>query len=155
MTNSPQIDELMHAVLDGESSAEGQKELDRLMAEDVAVAERFEALRSMFDVLSRVQEVAPPVDLLDSAMNAFVVARSQSDQPRQISSQVRTDDARSHKVQHAGSPFFALIQTLRGLATMDKKASFASTTKGKVWIGAGAAAALAGVVILGSSAIQF
>src|SRR5258706_15913385 len=59
------IDELMHAVLDGEASEPQSRELERALSADPAARARFEELKRLFHALEGVPEATPPADIVD------------------------------------------------------------------------------------------
>ena len=59
------IDELMHAVLDGEASEPQARELERALAADPAAKARFEELKRLFMALEGVPEATPPADIVE------------------------------------------------------------------------------------------
>ena len=62
-------DLLMHAVLDGEASAEEARELERVLGSDPAARARFEELQRLFDRLARVPEKAPPPGTVEAIIH--------------------------------------------------------------------------------------
>jgi len=63
MTHS-RLNELMHAVLDGEATAVEARELDAVLARDAKAKDEFDELRSLFDVLAAVPQRFPPEGLV-------------------------------------------------------------------------------------------
>jgi len=66
--NATELTHLMHAVLDGEADAGEAAVLERHLASDPAAREEFDALRRLFDGLSRVPKAYPPEGLVASVM---------------------------------------------------------------------------------------
>src|SRR6185436_20269898 len=62
------IDQLMHAVLDGEANATQARTLEKALAADPAARERFEELKRLFEALEQVPELSPPADLADAVV---------------------------------------------------------------------------------------
>src|SRR6476620_4715750 len=63
MTHS-RLNELMHAVLDGEATAAEARELDAVLARDAKAKDEFDELRSLFDGLAAVPQRFPPEGLV-------------------------------------------------------------------------------------------
>src|SRR5258708_1700779 len=59
------IDELMHAVLDGEANEPQSRELERALAADPAARARFEELKRLFSALEGVPEATPPAQIVE------------------------------------------------------------------------------------------
>src|SRR4051794_37926293 len=59
------IDELMHAVLDGEASEPQARELERALSGDPVARARFEELKRLFSALEGVPEATPPADIVE------------------------------------------------------------------------------------------
>src|ERR1051326_4944539 len=59
------IDELMHAVLDGEANEPQARELERALAADAAARARFEELKRLFTALEGVPEATPPAQIVE------------------------------------------------------------------------------------------
>ena len=69
--NTPDPDRLMHVVLDAESTDEEARELDRLMAADPGLRERFDDLKKFFAQMRRVSDLEPPEELEHTILNEF------------------------------------------------------------------------------------
>jgi anti-sigma factor RsiW len=143
---------LMHAVLDGESSPEQRAELDRLLAADPATREKFAGLRALFGAMSQVPPIDPPVHLLDGVIGQFDAIRKNYAVTRQLSERQRVLDSKTRKLQARSHPTNRITKLIQSLMEhVMEKPSFISTTKGKLVIGAGAAAAVAVIVLFGVS----
>src|SRR5205823_13718130 len=69
------LQELMHAVLDGEASAAQARTLERALASDPAARERFEELKRLFQALEQVPELAPPAHIVHTVTARAVLPR--------------------------------------------------------------------------------
>ena len=138
--------ELMHAVLDGEASAEESRTLQRLLDSDADARAEFAALERLFKVLHRVPQQYPPEGLV-----AAVTAALPRETRRHAIS--RQPSAGSRVVRHASSD---TLDTIRGDAETRQPArrsepptrsNFMSQqhsglfAKRRTWIGAAIAAA--------------
>ncbi len=144
--NPNELNELMHAVLDGEATAGEEQELDRVLAGDPAARARFDELRLLFDGLAHVPKGFPSEGLVAAVM-ARVPEYATQGRVGQLFSPSRviglaskearvTNPGRSatvHRVFQPG-PFF------RGTNMSEQQRSR------KIWIGAGIAVAAAAVV---------
>src|SRR5436190_11671181 len=74
------IDQLMHAVLDGEASEPQARELERALAADPLARARFEELKRLFSALEGVPEATPPADIVER-----ILARTSLPGPTQSS----------------------------------------------------------------------
>src|SRR6185369_9588197 len=63
-----QLTQAMHALLDGEATAQQKLALDHALASDPAAREEFQALRQLFDRLEREQAPFPPEGLVASVL---------------------------------------------------------------------------------------
>ena len=138
--------ELMHAVLDGEASAEESRTLQRLLDSDADARAEFAALERLFKVLHSVPQQYPPEGLV-----AAVTAALPRETRRHAIS--RQPSAGSRVVRHASSD---TLDTIRGDAETRQPArrsepptrsNFMSQqhsglfAKRRTWIGAAIAAA--------------
>ena len=143
---------LMHAVLDGQASPEERAELDRLLAADPSACEQFAGLRALFAAMSRVPPVEPPAHLLDGVIGQFDAIRKNFGATHQLSARARVFDSKTPELQARNHPIHRITKLIQSLMeTVMEKPSFISTTKGKLVIGAGAAAAVAVIVFFGVS----
>src|SRR5437868_2447659 len=69
------LQELMHAVLDGEASAAQARTLDKALASDPTARVRFEELRRLFRTLEQVPELSPPSHLVHTVTARAVLPR--------------------------------------------------------------------------------
>src|SRR5262245_15806930 len=124
--------EAMHAVLDGEATAQQKLALDQALATDAAAREEFQALRELFDRLEQEQAPHPPEGLVASVL---AQARPQpAGGVRQLFQYLRVSRLKS---QHIQSEEESMNQPKPG-----------STRQRNVWIGSGLAAiavAVAGI----------
>jgi len=81
MNRSRQI-ELMHAVLDGEATAEEGRELDAVLASDARAREEYEELRGLFEGLRALPQPFPPEGLAASVLDSATSLVSRSSRPR-------------------------------------------------------------------------
>jgi hypothetical protein len=138
---NPEHIRLMHEVLDGEASADEQRELDRLLAADAAARAEFEELRALFEGLKAAAKEAPPETLLADVMAEVAPKHRRRHRMRQLSSRWRvlvSDVARGRsKAPQRVVPTHKSFQGEhnRGNADMSEL-----TSKHKIWIGAGVAA---------------
>jgi len=82
MTHS-RLNELMHAVLDGEATAVEARELDAVLARDAKAKDEFDELRSLFDGLAAVPQRFPPEGLVAAVtarLGELPAARTDADQ---------------------------------------------------------------------------
>ncbi len=82
MTHS-RLNELMHAVLDGEATAAEARELDAVLARDAKAKDEFDELRSLFDGLAAVPQRFPPEGLVAAVtarLGELPAARTDADQ---------------------------------------------------------------------------
>jgi len=63
------LTQAMHAVLDGEATAEQKLSLDHALATDPAAREEFQALRAFFDRLEREPAPFPPEGLVAGVLS--------------------------------------------------------------------------------------
>ena len=134
--------QLMYVVLDGEATSDEARELDRLLAADLAVRVEFEELRSLFEELSRVPKAFPPEGLVAAVMAAIPRRPVGRQRLRQLLSRSRVirqvsmgprgmslgASARVHQASQPGPQ-------LRGYKMNEQKSGFIG--KRTVWIGAG------------------
>jgi len=69
------LQELMHAVLDGEASAAQARTLENALASDPAARDRFEELQRLFRTLEEVPELSPPSHLVHTVTARAVLPR--------------------------------------------------------------------------------
>jgi hypothetical protein len=154
MEPGKRIDELMHAVLDGESSSSQQAELERALAADPRLREKFDALKSLFGLMERLPSADPPAGLRESSIGQFDVIRKNVETARQLSGRSRVDIAPANRVEQRNLPVlqgvFQSFKSMMGFA-MNDQPSFIGTTKGKVITAAGTAVVIAGIVFFGAS----
>jgi len=140
--------ELMHAVLDGEATPEQEQALNGLLAKDPVVRGHFEELRRLFTILGRVSAALPPENLVDSVTAEVRMRLAQRDprhQPFERSGVLATESVEARDpvpgisagVHRVSRP----VQFLGGMRMSEQKSGFVRSTKGKVLIGAGVAAA--------------
>jgi len=82
MTHS-RLNDLMHAVLDGEATAVEARELDAVLARDAKAKDEFDELRSLFDGLAAVPQRFPPEGLVAAVtarLGELPAARTDADQ---------------------------------------------------------------------------
>ena len=82
MTHS-RLNELMHAVLDGEATAVEARELDAVLARDAKAKDEFDELRWLFDGLAAVPQRFPPEGLVAAVtarLGELPAARTDADQ---------------------------------------------------------------------------
>ena len=87
------IDELMHAVLDGEASEPQARELERHLAIDSKSRARFEELKRLFGALEGVPEATPPADIVERILARASLARRGDPGPDQLFGFSRVRDA--------------------------------------------------------------
>src|SRR5688500_18371974 len=101
MSTSPHLhDDLLHAALDGELSAEDRAEVERLLATDADARERFRELQKLTVIVEELGNVAPPARL---ARTVLTVAST------------RSAALAPSRVTHQGETFMAR-KTMIGLA---------------------------------------
>jgi len=88
-----QIDELMHAVLDGEATEPQARELERVLAVDPAARARFEELKRLFSALEGVPEATPPADIIERILTRTSLPRPSRPDPDQLFTFSRVRDA--------------------------------------------------------------
>ena len=101
-----ELEQRMHAVLDGEASAEEARELDRLLAADGAARDRFDELKRLFRHLSRVPQQQPPPGFASSVMRKVVLPAPGAGTGRQLFSfsRVRREATNRSRGRHPGHP---------------------------------------------------
>src|SRR5271169_3644581 len=104
MGETDRIDELMHVVLDGESSLEQRADLDRLLVEDHELREKFAALQTLFKVMSQVPEVEPPAILLNAAIDRFEAKYESSPISGQLSAQSNVFLSKPPRIMRPNGP---------------------------------------------------
>ncbi len=157
--NPTRIDELMHAVLDGEATSGESAELDRHLAADPAVRAQFDALRQMFDGLAGVPKAFPPEGLVAAVMARLPVQPARRTRLAQLFSSSNVIRLTSKETRGSNPGKFTTAHDntepgpfLRGAnMTEQQRGSFG---KRKVWIGAGIAAAAA-IVVVSSGVVDF
>ena len=87
------IDELMHAVLDGEATEPQARELERVLAVDPAARARFEELKRLFSALEGVPEATPPADIIERILTRTSLPRPSRPDPDQLFTFSRVRDA--------------------------------------------------------------
>ena len=131
----------MHEVLDGEASADEQRDLDRLLAADPAARAEFEELRALFEGLKAAAKEAPPETLLTDVMAEVAPKHRRRHRMRQLSSRWRvfvSDVARGRrKSPQRVEPTHEIFQGEHNRGNEDMSEL---TSKHKIWIGAGVAA---------------
>ena len=146
---------LMHAVLDGEASPGEVQELERLLADNPAAREEFQALQRLFEGLKGVPKVSPPEGLVSSVMASLpphVPHQQQGARPGgwgrvlQLFSPSRVIGATSIETPGANPGKSATVHPIseRGPLSRGKNMSEQNNSSGgnrKIWIGAGVAAA--------------
>src|SRR4029079_5411154 len=83
MNRSRQI-ELMHAVLDGEATAEEGRELDAVLASDARAREEYQELRRLFEGLRALPQPFPPEGLAASVLANIPQNAPRRDSARQL-----------------------------------------------------------------------
>ncbi len=156
--NHDETIQLMHAVLDGEATADESRALDRILAAEPALRAEYDELRRLFDGLSVVPKAFAPEGLVASVMAQIPERREEPGRFRQLFSRPRVirqtssaapettrgKSARVHRASQQG-PIFGSDSM-----SEDKGGSFG---KRKVWIGGGIAAAA--VILAVSAGIDF
>ncbi len=148
--NQTKLVELMHTVLDGESTAEQTRDLESRLAADPAARAQFDELRMLFDDLKRVPMAFPPEGLVASVLASAPRQPTRPGrvdqlftQPRvfeQTSGESRTTSAgRSAGVQQAGVS--RSRSYFKGENMSELNNGF--LRKRNVWIGGGIAAVAA------------
>jgi len=151
MTHSEPI-ELMHAVLDGEATPEQAHQLERLLAADPAMRAQFDELQSLFDALRQVPKPHPPEGLVAAVTAALPAREPQPAGLRQLFSKSRVIESISIRPratitgQTANIHSESRVDSTWEIDRMSQQNS-KSTGKGKIWIGAGIAAAA--VLVIG------
>jgi len=147
----PSTLELMHAVLDGEATAEESRMLDRLLAADPAAQAEFDALGRLFKALDEVPPQYPPEGLVAAVATALPPGLARSGEAPQLSRPLRVvastssqsrgpashDDHIEYPASRSESP--------RRSNHMSQQAS-GLFSKRTTWIGAGLAAVVAVLV---------
>src|SRR5258706_3775336 len=87
------IDELMHAVLDGEATEPQARELERLLAADPVARARFEELKRLFAALEGVPEATPPADIVERILARASLPKTHRPDPGQLFAFSRVRDA--------------------------------------------------------------
>ena len=76
--------ELMHAVLDGEATAEEARDLEAIVARDARAREEYEELRRLFDGLRALPQPFPPEGLAASVLANIPQSARAKDSARQL-----------------------------------------------------------------------
>ncbi|MBC8024320.1 MAG: hypothetical protein H7Y14_14440, partial [Burkholderiales bacterium] len=87
------IDELMHAVLDGEASEPQARELERALAADPGARARFDELKRLFEALEGVPEATPPAAIVERILSRTAVPASGTGSNDQLFGFSRVRDA--------------------------------------------------------------
>jgi len=151
MTHSEPI-EMMHAVLDGEATPEQAHQLERLLAADPAMRAQFDELQSLFDALHQVPKAYPPEGLVAAVTAALPAREPQRAGLRQLFSKSRVIELISIRPratitgQTANIHSESRVDSTWEIDRMSQQNS-KSIGKGKIWIGAGIAAAA--VLVIG------
>jgi len=138
---------LMHAVLDGEATADETRELRRILADSPSAREQFDELRRLFDELRLVPRAFPPEGLVAAVMAQVPRRRSHTEPIRQLFTRSRVIGASSLQTR-GGSPGQANMAErapqprpyLGGDNMTEKRSSRSSLNKRGVWIGLGVTA---------------
>jgi hypothetical protein len=149
----PSPDALIHAVLDGEASAEQRAELDRRMDADPALRAKFDEMQRVFTMLEAVPAVDPPAGLVQSILaraTLRAVPRELSHQPFAGANVIAAypGDTKAIRARRStrGNWFPVLVNFMREIGMSDSKPGFLGTNKGKLLVTAGVAAvALVGI----------
>ena len=151
MTHS-RLNELMHAVLDGEATAAEARELDAVLARDAKAKDEFDELRSLFDGLATVPQRFPPEGLVAAVtarLGELPAARTDADQlfaPSGVfgasSKDVRGGTPRN---KAAVDRVFPLWSFFRGDTMSESTSGFSG--KRKLLIGGGLAVAAVAVAV--------
>jgi len=150
------ITELMHAVLDGEATAEETRELQRALAADPAARSEFDELKRLFDELATVAMAYPPEGLVSSVIASLSQQARSEDGIRQPFTAPRVSGSNFRDAPDSGSGRSARDSgdsqqwpNFRSKEMSEQKGS----SKRKIWIGGAIAAAA--VVLVMSSGIDF
>src|SRR5664279_269417 len=138
---------LMYAVLDGEASPDEVRELERAVGADPAVRGQFEALKSLFDELSRVPKAFPPEGLVAAVMANVPRRPVAADHSPQLSAQSRVINQSSMTARKL-SPGKSTEHRVSPQGTYLREQSMSEQKSGlgkrNLWIGGG----IAGVAAL-------
>jgi len=146
----------MHAVLDGEATAEETRELQRALAADPAARSEFDELKRLFDELATVAMAYPPEGLVSSVMASLSQQARSEDGIRQPFTAPRVSGSNFRDAPDSGSG-----RSARDTGDSQQWPNFRSNkmseqtsgSKRKIWIGGAIAAAA--VVLVVSSGIDF
>ncbi|NDP42770.1 MAG: hypothetical protein GZ089_08660, partial [Aromatoleum sp.] len=146
--NHSEYTPLMHAVLDGEATPDGARELDRLLAADPAARAQFDDLKRLFDELSRVPQEHMPEGLLAAVMASVPQRQARRGVVHQLFSWPRVI---RHNSTEASGTIPGKAATVHRVSQRDphfrgkdmSEQQSGSFGNRKVWIGAGIAAAAA------------
>jgi hypothetical protein len=137
------LDELMHAVLDGEASPQQALELEQLLSADPGARRKFEDLRGLLRVLSGAPRLEPPAQLLDDALTRFDAFRAQSAAPRQLFPKRDVFLSRAQNAGQQRSPISIVGEFLQSMMEFSM-----NNKQRRVVIVAGALVAIAAAVVI-------
>jgi len=135
-----ELDRLMTVVLDGEASPDEVAALERELAADAALRERYDGWRGLFDALGRLPASHPPEGLVASVMAN--IPPNGAPPAGKLSSQSGVFGVGSNAIRETiPAPVLRRPRTMASLGgfTMNEQMSDPAN-KRKIWIGAGVAA---------------
>lgn len=149
----PSFEALIHAVLDGEASAEQRAELDRRMQSDPALRAKYEEMQRVFAILEEVPAVEPPAGLVESILQRAPLHPGRPQASHQPFARTNVfaaypGDAKAIAPGRStiGNWFSALVHFLKEIGMNEQKPGFLGTNRGKLLVTAGVAAiALVGI----------
>ncbi|MFO1414819.1 MAG: hypothetical protein U1F10_13105 [Burkholderiales bacterium] len=141
--DAKRLQQLMHAVLDGEATSAEKRELEAVLAADPAAKAEFDALSGLFGQIAAVPRLHPPEGLYAAVMERLPAADQLSGAGRVIGS---NPDAIAASGTTTGHRHDAPVATTREWQMSERQAK--SSNRRVLWIGAGAAALVA--VMVGS-----
>ena len=143
----PSFESLIHAVLDGEASAEQRAELDRRLEGDPALRARFEEMQRVVALLEAVPAVEPPAGLVESILrraplraNGRKISRQPFARANVIAAYPGDAEAMPPGRSTIGHWFSALVHFLKEIGMNEQKPGFLGTNRGKLLVTAGVAA---------------
>jgi anti-sigma factor RsiW len=144
---------LMHAVLDGEATPAEARELEGLLEADPALRERYAEWQTLFDAMQHMPRAYPPEGLVAAVMANIPHSPAGPGSQLPAHSRVIGVTSETHRAIPATSA--PILRTPRAMAPpggMMSDQQNTSSSKRRIWIGAGIAAIA--VIVVGGYALD-
>ncbi|MBK7332239.1 MAG: hypothetical protein IPI87_07605 [Betaproteobacteria bacterium] len=143
----------MHAVLDGEATPAEARELEGLLEADPALRERYGEWQAMFDAMQRMPRAYPPEGLVAAVMANIPHVPAGPGSQLSAHSRVIGVTSDSHRaIPETSAPILRSPRAMAPPGGMMSDQQNTSSSKRKIWIGAGIAAIA--VIVVGGYALD-